>query len=67
MRRSAMIEEIVKALRVEYEMADEHRDYAEVALKTVETFGMLPPQRDADLKSSYGYAQKWTWNEEESV
>ncbi len=33
-------------------------------LEDLEKVGMLPPQRNADQKSSYGYAQIWEWEKE---
>lgn len=34
-------------------------------LTAIEEAGILPPQRDADLRSSYGYAQIWEWSKED--
>ncbi len=38
---------------------------ADVILTTLEQAGMLPPVRNADQKSSYGYARVYTWEREE--
>jgi len=37
---------------------------ASTMLEACEEAGMLPPQRDAENKSSYGYAQLWRWEKE---
>lgn len=38
---------------------------ADKILYALEGIGMLPPQRNADQKSSYGYAQVFTWENED--
>lgn len=35
-------------------------------LEVVEKAGMLPPCRNADQKSSYGYARVYEWEKEEN-
>lgn len=44
---------------------DEVQERMGELLGFLEHKGMLPPPRDANLKSSYGYARVYTWEDED--
>lgn len=63
MKRSEMIKIILSEIPGdEYWGPDE--GVAQRVLDAIERAGMLPPQRNADKESSYGYAQVWEWEKE---
>lgn len=43
---------------------EELLDFMDEILTNLEKAGMLPPARDADQKSSNGYARVWEWSKE---
>ncbi len=42
----------------------DNEETSEEILSDLEKVGMLPPVRNADQKSSYGYARVWIWEKE---
>ena len=53
----------MKSVMVEYGYIDA-MEFCSLLLQLTEEMGMLPPRRNADLKSSYGYAQIYEWEKE---
>jgi len=43
------------------------RDKMSLILEEMEKVGILPPCRDADVKSEYGYARIWKWSKEDET
>lgn len=62
LKRSAAIRIIMRVLRDVRVESDEQK--ADRILSALQGHGMLPPARDADQRSSYGYARVWTWEPE---
>ena len=69
MKRSEMVLRIatmsvLSKIKLKDEKPEDERVTASAILDLVEKRGMKPPQRNADLESSNGYAQLWEWNKE---
>jgi len=66
--RDEMVEKMVEAAKIHNgENINEPgfaKRLASTMLSACEEAGMLPPQRDAERRSSYGYAQLWRWEDE---
>lgn len=65
MKRSKVANKLVKLLKDwEGSMLDKNCANEILTLLTGPEVGMLPPPRNADQKSSYGYARVYAWENE---
>lgn len=65
MKKSEALKAIKDSLYCHLPQYKECPDYiAETVLQSLEGLGMLPPIRNADLKSMYGYARIYEWEKE---
>lgn len=66
MKRSRVLEEIKDILICKLDCSRSFAEHvSEEILDKIENVGMLPPTRNADLKSAYGYARVQEWEKED--